>query len=214
VVAEIQKRNGANKMNKLSFIAAISIFLCSQTVNGQSKLFEPINEIYTIWLNSNSEDSVKCELFFYSDSIDGFSIDQVITLLNTDSIFLQLPANETSAGADTIILSSAERKEIIKQLNQLNSIPWTDRLFNNSTVIQMNRIKALQQATKAYELTPAQKLCYTVYTFSRPVFFRDSTFCIFYSGKKSHLLSEGEFRIYKKEKSKWESYSLLFRREE
>lgn len=178
--------------------------------NAQKKNFVLIDEIYSNWLKSYSKGPGKCNLFLYSDTIDSYTIEIVKNQFLEDSIFLKYSPKKDTSKDVRIKFSSIERSYIIEQLNNLNMQAWPDEIFPMSRVVHFNKIDSIQKSVNAKKLDPLLRLCYTVYIFTHPIFLRQNTICLFYSGKTNFAVMEGEFWIFKKEGQNWIKYSPLY----
>ncbi len=176
--------------------------------NAQTKKFVLIDDIYANWHKSYNNDVRKCHTFLYSDIIDDYTNERVQDLFEINSVIY---SNKDTLNADKIIFTLAEKNYVIKELQKLNHQKWPDAIFPKSKVITFNHIDSIQKSINAKKVDPLLRLCYTVYIFSHPIFLRENSICLFYSGKTNFAVKDGEFRLYKKQGSDWVKFAPLYR---
>lgn len=184
-----------------------SFLLTAQFASSQSRNFDLIDEIYSNWKNSSN----KCETFFYSDTMDAYTIERVKDLFLTEFSFIQASFNGDTTKADRIRFDSIERNYIIGQLINLNSVSWPDALFPKSKAVHFTKIDSIQKSVNDRKLDPLVRLCHSIYIFSHPIFLRQNSICLFYSGTTNFATKDGEFWIYRKEGSHWKKYAPIYR---
>ena len=185
----------------------LSFLLVTLSASSQVNTFELINELYSKWEKSPN----KCDTFLYSEKIDNYTIEMVKDQFLSDLPFIKFSLNKDTTNAEKIIFDSSERKYIIDQLNLLNSTVWPNTIFPKSNVIAFSKIDSIQKSVNERKLDPILRLCYSVHFFSKPIFLRQNTICLFYTGTTDFAMKEGEFWIYKKDNTKWEKYSPIYR---
>ena len=187
----------------------IYFLICSKCSFGQDNLFAPLNEIHANWTKTYSKGDYKCDTFFYSDKIDIYTLEYVENILLENNVFLKYSANQDTTNAERITLDSKEIEIIINELKLFHSSLWPDKLFPTSRVVPIEMVDSIQKSVNDKKLNPLIRLCSTVHFFSKPIYFRDNTFCMFYSGNTNFAVKEGEFWIFKREKTKWIKYSPI-----
>lgn len=186
-------------MRYLILILLINIHIPSI---GQTKYFEPINQIHTNWKKTNSKYKMNCNFFFYADTIDTTTIEITENVFFTDSVFIKWTPKQDTTNKDRITLTLKERKFIQGRIRGINLKPWNDKLFTDSRVIPFDKIDDLIKTVNDKKEDPLKRLCSTVYFFTRPIFLRRNSLCIFYFGKTTFATKEGEFWIYEKKNTK------------
>jgi hypothetical protein len=176
-------------------------------LKAQTKKSILIQEIYSNWLKHYHKGVEKCDTFFYAASIDDYSI----TILQEQfSEGKTIYSKQDTLNAYKINFTLKERNFITRKLGRLNSKKWNDRLFPNSKVVSAEQIDAIQESAVNRNLAPALRLCYTVYTFSDPIFLRNDTVCLFYSGKTNFAVKEGELCVFKKRGAQWIKFATIY----
>lgn len=185
----------------------ISFLLNVLCVKSQTADFELIDEMYSNWKNSPN----KCQTFFYADVMDTYTIERVRELFLVESSFIKYSQKTDTTNAERIQFTAVEREYIINQLNNLNSNSWPDLILPKSKVISFTKIDSIQKSVNDQKLDPLIRLCHSVKIFSHPIFLRDNSICLFFSGTVDFAMKEGEFWIYRKEGFHWKKYTPLYR---
>jgi hypothetical protein len=153
----------------------------------------------------------KCKKFLYSNKVDSYTLNIVEIAFQENTTHFKYAVSLDTTSAERIIFDSTERSFIRKEIKLLSTFEWADKLFQNSQVIDVLKIDSIQHSIKDNKLDTIFRFCFTIYTFSKPIFLRNNTVCIFYVGKVNFAIKEGEFWIYKKIKSKWIKFSPVYR---
>jgi len=195
----------------MKILFLISLLSFSIYASAQKRNFVLIDDIYSNWTKTYTDEKTACKTFFYSDIMDDQIIERVKDLFLEDSVFIKYNLKQDTTGAGRIIFDAKERDLIIQQLQHLNAQAWQDQIFKRSKLVPFNKIDSIQRSVNEKKLDPLVRLCYLVHIFSHPIFVRNNTICLFYFGETDFATKEGEFWIYKKEGSDWVKYSPLYR---
>lgn len=184
----------------LLFVSMLSINVAAQT-----KQFVLIQDIYNNWKKVYNDDHT-CDTFLYADKIDKSIINSLQSIFEKKDDFY---SKQDTFKADKIAFTIEEKNFILNEWQNMSSISWPDKMFSNSRIIDHNKIDSLQTSVIDNKLDPVAGLCYTVFTFSHPILLRDSSICVFYFGKTTYAMKEGEFWIYKKNDKYWTKFSRI-----
>ena len=116
--------------------------------------------------------------------------------------------------ADTLILTNAELKYIHDQLNKMDRPYLKSDLFDSTQIVSPSSIhrlfkKGIGEGWEAFYKRYSPK---GYYVFSKPIFLRNDSLCIFYYGYScGGLCGSGGLYIYKKTGSDWKPWLELFR---
>lgn len=141
----------------------------------------------------------------YADKLDDYTIGEIEKSMNSDSRLL--------GESDTIILTKAEKAKIISCLRtqRLDSLGGTS--FKNSRMISRDTLGSIFKGADHLKNWTEfnRKYNASLFYFSKPVFFREGTFCAFYWGNScGPLCGEGEFSIYRKTWRGWKRYVGMY----
>lgn len=119
--------------------------------------------------------------------------------------------NLKSSVPKSITLSKSEIDYVMAQLEKANKNPgWSKGSIENSRLVTSAEIDSVfRDQSKSW---PYFKKHYgkSLSTFSKPVFLRDNTFCIFYkAGSGGDLSGGGGFSLYAKDRGVWRLYGIL-----
>jgi hypothetical protein len=179
-----------NKFKKTAFL--VVAFLLSTVVYAQKTT--PVSEEKTFlsWYYQNFLHSTKhISPILYLDSIYNWGIKNDVARDTLLDIYKNYKGNKSK---DYLIISKSERLYINNQLNEMSGKIWTENLFKNSQMLDN-----YQKKNKT-----------GFYSFSKPIFLRHNTYCIFslyyYCGK---LCAHGETSIYIKRNGAWSKWLLI-----
>lgn len=101
-----------------------------------------------------------------------------------------------------LVLTKSERQYINNQIDEMTGKKWPEKLFKNSRMLNKDSLKTLYDSLG--RRTDNNNYNTGHYGFSKPIFFRNNTLCIFrmyyYCGV---LCAHGETVIYIKENRTW-----------
>lgn len=152
-------------------------------------------------------DALKLKKIAYVDSAASFDND-IIKILDADTI------KTLEAGAKLFLVTKEEHAYIKKQIDSMKLFAWNEALFKRSKLIREDSLRSIFKNPDSYQ---ASKNFYTqygngYYSFSKPIFLRNSTLCIFYSYYScGGMVACGGYNltIYKRAKGHWVRWLLL-----
>jgi len=174
-------------MKHLIFIILITFFINTVEAQNEKASYKFVRNVIT---------SEKNEKIIYSDSITSDIINQI-----KDALFN--PQHKSGFN-----LNTKEKRYVKSELNKMKKFVWSDSLFKNSILIKQDSINyAFGKSNKSRidgwgyfntHFGPGY------YDFSKPIFIRNNTICIFYRGYHcGWLCGEGYVGIYVRKGNKW-----------
>ncbi len=147
----------------------------------------------------------------YIDSAGSYAINELKTTLNKDTLF------DDSRGKHVValVLSRDDHVYIKQQLTEMAHFAWGQGLVKNSMVIPADTVANIFNYKLHHYGFDGWNYFHeyygrTLYTFSRPLFLRGNTICIFYVARTcGSLCGQGTICLYIKKDGKWVKQYLL-----
>lgn len=171
--------------------------------------FKTMDHVYQDWSDRWVFDSLNCDKMYYMESVAPDIINSTIKILSEKRSF---PISEFYIGNKDkpFIISQAEQTYLIDELNKLQDFKWPSKMFPNSIKLTDNEIQKVFSITKKYPW-PKSAACSIIYSFSKPIFIRNNTICLYLSQEQyGESNSQSKFSFYKKNGSEWEEYADVF----
>jgi hypothetical protein len=114
----------------------------------------------------------------YNNRLDKYEIKEMREKLNEDTL------SDFMSGK-IVVLSGEEKAKISKGLDAMTSMIWKDGILDNSKALNKNEYEKLKikKVTNGHNwFSFPKEWGGFVYTFSKPIFFRNNTLCVFYFG--------------------------------
>ncbi|MBC3787064.1 hypothetical protein [Spirosoma utsteinense] len=146
----------------------------------------------------------------YRDRLDSHQLDAMKSALNKDTLYgLRGIAYDSS---QILILSPQERTYIDQALVKLAGIRWDRDLFKYGHVMSEDSLEAIFMGPKHRGWSYfRQHYGTSLQEFSNPIFIRDNTVCIFYSGHTcDYECGEGSLSIFRQENGNWHLWMKLY----
>jgi len=194
----------------MKYAILILLFLFSSNAFSQVDQFELVENVYRQWRRYTFNKNDVCDKFYFKDSIDSYVIDSVKYAISNKCTFYRIEYLDSKQSRDSIKFDLKETTFILEQFEELNNNKWQENIFENSKKIFPYQIDSMYSVIKDLDIEPIKKLCYNVYTFSRPIYLRNNTICLFYFEERSYVAIEGEFWIFKLQRNKWTKYSPIY----
>lgn len=153
-----------------------------------------------------------CDTFFYAATpIDIYTVEKIVSALDSPA-FERYPFDTLNRNApDSIILEAKEVALLQKEIHNMPQLRWPAGLYPESVVVTSERIDKWFTQDKREKIPFQELACNKVYAFSKPVFFRNGTLCIFYQGTYSHIGPQGECWLYFFLNNRWLKYCPVYR---
>ncbi len=152
------------------------------------------------YITLNSEDN----LIVYSSGLSHSRIDFIKKELSQDTLI------DLECKKNKVALSSNERAYINKELEKMKFQTWPKKIFKNSILINSDTISAIFKKPLIAQFDFFSKYSNGYSFFSRPIFIRNNTLCIFYCGYNcSNLCFDDQLFILRKEGEGWVEFISL-----
>lgn len=156
----------------------------------------------------------KQERFVFRQGLTENDSTEIVRALSKDTNYC---VSASTGKILKFVFSPKDRQELSQQLGQLRSTGWYSSLkLENAIGLPLNRIEADYESSKTdfpetWPYVDQRSERVKIYTFSKPLFFRDNTLCAFYCGYTDGELSGGgDFMLYRKEGKEWKKWLILF----
>ncbi len=150
----------------------------------------------------------------YTDSLDKYEMNNMIMAFNQEGRYKN--ASKGFKRIDTpsiqIVFTGEEKAYINLELYNLKFHEWDKNLFENSTRIPVDTVSKIFSDNRKYGwLYFYNHYGNKLYSFSKPIFLRNGTMCLFYSDYScGGTCGEGNFYIYLKIDGEWKPICRLF----
>src|SRR5437588_327384 len=137
------------------------------------------------------------EKIVYTDSIGDYTISFIKEGLHRSDIY---NSPKIKANRRFPAFTAEEKRYINKELNKMQMYTWRDSLLSNYLLIKQDTINAIFK-NGVFDGWGYFNSHFGegFYNFSKPIFLRNHTICIFYKGYScGHLCGEGDLTIYVK----------------
>lgn len=144
---------------------------------------------------------------YVSSSLNVYTIKEIKGKLSKDTIKNSIPYNKNNAG-NNFIPSGNERKKINKALRKLSGFRWSLKYFHDIKLISRDSLDIIFKDRKNLGWNYFHKVYGEgFHSFSKPIFLRNKTICIFYSAYNcGGLCGNGQLEIYKRINNQWELF--------
>lgn len=148
----------------------------------------------------------------YTDSISSFTLSEMRKALDADTLYND---PEIKKGLITVF-TKPEKLYIRTELDSMRHFAWGKGVFAKSRLIPADTISHIF-GKKSNITGDGWQYFYTwfgkgFHEFSKPIFLRNNTMCIFYSSYHcGWLCADGNLSIYVKEGDKWVLKGMLYR---
>lgn len=173
-----------------------------------------------VTINAHSQDR-ECKAFInnffdksaklvYRDRVGEHVIENMKEALNQDTLYA-LGARFNQAD-DRLLLTQQERNYIQHELKLLAQLTWTDELFENGKALTKAVIDSIyNDRTRGWSYFK-KHYGSRLYNFSKPIFLRTHSLCVFYSGYScGPRCGEGQLMLFRKKNGTWEHWMDLYR---
>lgn len=138
----------------------------------------------------------------YTSSVTDETIKEITAALKPDMIYSNIYI--LGKVSDSIMFSKEEKSYINNQIEILKSNKWTSGLVENSTFIDSAALKKIIIGVDGWKNFHKHYGTF-IYRFSKPIFLRNNTMCIFYFGYFCDgLCGYKNLSIYSKKGDQWQ----------
>ena len=109
-----------------------------------------------------------------------------------------------------VVLTHREKQYINQVLNRMSTVDWTEKLFVEGMLVKTDPAGGILNDQNPNGFHPERSSTDRLYSFSRPVFIRNQTLCIFCSGYScGPRCGYGEVSVFRKISGKWSRWFKL-----
>lgn len=190
----------------LTFLFSLSIGIAfSQPITD----FKTMNHVYEDWLDRRGYKGSDCPTMYYKESIYREIIESTIQILSEKKTF-SISELYTGENKKALTITPTEKTYLISELNKLKDFKWPSKMFPNSVNVTINEVRMVFASMSKYP-APKSAMCSIIYGFSKPIFIRNNTICLYLSQEQyGESNSQSTFSFYKKNGSEWEEYADVF----
>lgn len=167
---------------------------------------------YRDWVSRWKYERFECDTFYYTKSIDASIINSTISAIETTEEF-ELWSLYRGKQTENLKLSAEEKSYIVTELSTLLNQEWEEHLFPYSS--RLDSPQEIQNAfdrTEKLETEKEKNMCAIVYTFSKPIFLRDSTLVLFLDQKRYRTnYTQLSFSFYSFENNRWQELAVVYK---
>lgn len=161
---------------------------------------------YFDWVSRWKYETFECDTMYYTPQVESAIIDSTISRIKKNRSFLIKFSNQKFE------ITSEEQSYLIEQLEILKNHRWTVNMFPNSKCIEFSQIETALKVTENLKTEKEKNLCSIVYTFSKPIFLRNSTVALFLDQKRYKTnYTQLEFSFYKLAGNRWEQVAVVYK---
>jgi hypothetical protein len=182
-----------------SLITMLSSFAANAQFNKQEKRF-------LHWFLNKYKQSKKPILY-----VPNQDISKMLDLIKADTLLDIWGFAGDNQPQHKLVLTKNEKRYVAAELNQLRGMEWVDHLLPGARLLSQDTVN-YYLGDKIYGWQRMyDRGIYGFYTFSKPVFLRNETFCIFqYDFNCGVLCGSGKITVYRKVNGKWTHYINLY----
>lgn len=148
----------------------------------------------------------KSTKIIYMDKLGEYGIKRMKKALSKDTL------SNWKEPKNRLILNQQELRYIQHELEQQSKVIWSNHLFEHGIRLSEAVIDSIER-TRGW-IYFNEHYGSKLYSFSNPIFIRNRSLCIFYSGYTCGTrCGEGKLMILKKQNDTWLSWIELYRRE-
>lgn len=146
----------------------------------------------------------------YMNKLWESELERMQNALAQDTLY-RLGANLNNPN-DRLVLTQQEHRYIENELSLQANLFWTSHLFEQGRLLTKATLDSIYNSPTRGRIYFEQQYGSNLYSFSNPIFIRDYSLCIFYSGYScGSLCGEGKLVIFKKENGNWLPWLELYR---
>jgi hypothetical protein len=167
---------------------------------------------YRDWVSRWKYERFECDTFYYTKSIDTSIINSTISAIEIKEEF-ELWSLYRGKQTENLKLSAGEKDYIIKELYKLLNHEWEEHLYPYSSRLDSpQEIQNIFNQTEKLETEKEKNMCSIVYTFSKPIFLRDSTLVLFLDQKRYRTnYTQLSFSFYSLENNRWQELAVVYK---
>lgn len=209
-----EKKKTFNKINLEEFSSTIP----QKNSTESDKIVVPENQLglmedpYRNWVSRWKYERFECDTFFYTKRIDSSIINSTISKIESSEEF-ELWSLYRGDQTENLKLSTEEKEFIKKELYKLLNHEWEENIYPYSSRLDSpQEIQTTFDLTEKLETEKEKNMCSIVYTFSKPIFLRDSTLVLFLDQKRYRTnYTQLSFSFYSLENNRWKELAVVYK---
>ncbi len=190
-------------LNRIAFVVIVFF----NTVAYAQNLEDPSEEqLFLNWFFQNYQPNFKNDpLILYTDAIHTGSLKSIKESFSRDTL-----RSLRNGLKELLVLTTSEKLYINNQLDKMTGRIWHENLLKNSQMISLDSIQTFFEKQGPGWTGYYKKYTTGFYSFSKPIFLRNNTICIFdYSYYCGSLCANGETGVYFKHNGKWSKWLTI-----
>jgi hypothetical protein len=192
------------------FLLAAYFMAHSQVKNNNGNQTILLEDIYRDWLSRGTFRRVTCDTLYYTATIEPSIIDSTIARIAADKTF-KIYSLYSKSGSDPLVLTEKEQSYLIDELKKLKQYKWPAGMFPASKAIGQGEIEATLGITEKLKTENERNMCSIIYTFSKPIYLRDSTIALYLAQQRYRTnYTQLEYDFYIKDENRWERYAQVY----
>lgn len=167
---------------------------------------------YSNWVSRWKYEQFECDTLYYTQSIDSSIINATTLKIQSSEKFELWPLYRGKM-TEGLKLKPEEKELILNELSILKEHKWKENLFPFSKCLDSNdEIFSTFERTENLETEKEINMCAIIYTFSKPIFFRDKTLVLFLDQKRYRTnYTQLSFSFYSFENNKWNRLAVAYK---
>lgn len=165
---------------------------------------------YQDWVYRWKLERFQCDTMYYTAQIDTTIINSTIKNIKQKQSFEihYLYRGQSNA---PLKISRQEQDFLVNELEKLKNLRWEAGMFPHSKCIQLQEIQTTLDKAEQLPTEGEKNMCAIVYTFSKPILFRDQTIALFLDQKRYRgNYTQLDFSFYKLENDQWELFATVY----
>lgn len=149
---------------------------------------------------------------FYLAGIETDKWNSLRSAVHPDTLYAEIAPVDSVQNhrKDTLVFSEIERALLQKEIGGLKSQNLPDQFFDGGKMLSSESLELYAKGNLDYWGNLAKNKVYRYFMFSRPIFLRSNTICVFnYSQYCGFKCASGKTAIYEKQHGRWRRLMVL-----
>ncbi len=199
-------------MKHLKKILLIAAFVVYTAAHAQKAEFISEEKTFLSWYFQNYLlKSKNDQPILYTNAIYTGSLTAIKNDIVKDTLVDLKSNDENNELKECLVLTKSEKLYVSNQLDKMVGTRWTTNLPENSKMLNIDRVQTLiGKQGLGWHDKYYKRYKTGFYSFSKPIFIRNNTLCIFsYSYNCGILCAYGETAVYIKDSGVWSKWLIL-----
>ena len=149
---------------------------------------------------------------FYLAAIATDKLSYLRSAVHADTLYAEFPPEEgiQNYRKDTLVFSVTDRALLQREMKSLKSQNLPDQCFEGGKMLSTDSLKLYAKDNLDFWGNLAKNKMNSFWMFSRPIFLRDQTICVFnYSNYCGFKCAYGKTAVYEKRHGRWRRLMVL-----